>query len=254
MFAQKITFIIVEYNTVDKLSSFVTLINDSTQGYLCEIIVVCNTLFTLEEQGELQTQHPEVIFCFNSKNYGYAKAINIGFEKAEGDIIVVANLNCIIKDINPNLIFHAFENDSSLGIIGPEIKDSNGIVQESFRDFMTIKTFLKRQLNRFVFNKKIQFEPHEGHKVVDWIIGAFIITKRDVFVKLQGFDSKYFMYVEDLDFCKRAHKKGYKTIYDPRLKIEYNASRRSVSNFNKYTFIHIKSVLRFFTKSFKLIF
>ena len=86
-------------------------------------------------------------------------------------------------------------------------------------------------------------EPVHG----DWVIGAFMMCRRDFYEKIGGLSEDYFMYCEDMDWCKRAHQAGYEVVYFPGTVIQYKGTRAARRSW-KYAKIHIKSLLTYWRK------
>jgi len=85
--------------------------------------------------------------------------------------------------------------------------------------------------------------------VVDWVIGAFMLTKKAYFDMVGGFDYKtYFMYAEDMDLCHELKLKGLDTVYYPLVAAQYVGTRAARSN-KKYTKIFLCSLFGYWKKN-----
>jgi GT2 family glycosyltransferase len=122
---------------------------------------------------------------------------------------------------------------------------------------MTPKRFAARFLKRVLFQKGVVLRTgfdYEKIQPVDWVVGGFMIVKSEAIQQVGLMDEKYFLYVEDMDWCKRFWDHGYKVVYFPELLVEYKISKKSTSPlvlkgfFSKYSMYHIKSYLRFLRK------
>ena len=86
--------------------------------------------------------------------------------------------------------------------------------------------------------------------IVDWVIGAFMLTKKEYFDMVGGFDyNRYFMYVEDMDLCHELKLKGLDTVYYPLVSAQYVGTRAARNN-KKYTKIFIHSLFGYWKKNF----
>ena len=149
------------------------------------------------------------------------------------------------------------ENNINVGIVGPKLLNNNGKIQESARSFPTLLsilwrgTFLHKMFpNANLYRKYLlaNFD-HSQIKEVDWVIGACQIIRKQVFEKIGLLDEKYFFGYEDIDFCRRAKKAGWKTVYWPDSEIYHRYSRTSAKGFfNQAKLQHIKSILYYFWK------
>ena len=77
-----------------------------------------------------------------------------------------------------------------------------------------------------------------------WLSGAFLCTDINTYKILEGFDTSYFMYYEDADFCRRAHKNGFKLRVLKDMVIEHEGKRNSKRNWRHLSW-HVKSLLRY---------
>ena len=111
---------------------------------------------------------------------------------------------------------------------------------------------IKKRIDRITYEGLDKSKP----TLVDWLSGCFLIIRRDFFENIEGFDSRFFMYFEDVDICRKARKFGLKTLFEPRVKIvhrgSYQSSRgKSLLNillFNKAARYHIISWLKYLYK------
>jgi GT2 family glycosyltransferase len=200
---------------------------------------------------------PDIKWIFNSANGGFAKGMNAGLKNCIGDVVVVMNPDVRITTKNISLVLDYILDNRDVGVIGPRIIDKNGSIQDSCRPFMSPLKFLSRIPRRIIGGKDVLLEKQfEYRKIqsVDWVIGAFMMIRREVLEKIGGLDEGYFLYVEDMDWCMRFWKSGYKVIYYPDLEIQYKGDRKSTSAitekkfFNRYMYYHFKSYLRFLVK------
>jgi len=83
---------------------------------------------------------------------------------------------------------------------------------------------------------------------VDWLSGACMAIRREVFDQLAGFDEQFFMYWEDADLCKRAREAGWRVVYDPRVSVRHLGSRSSNKRPIASTIAFHRSVLRYYLK------
>jgi N-acetylglucosaminyl-diphospho-decaprenol L-rhamnosyltransferase len=82
----------------------------------------------------------------------------------------------------------------------------------------------------------------------DWVAGIFMFFPSQVFTEMNGFDERYFLYLEDVDLCSRLRLAGYKIVLDPRVLVIHNARRDSHANWQYFKW-HIFSGMRFFSST-----
>ena len=240
-----ISFVIIEYYSlqeIDKFSrSFINVVEDNY-----ELIVSSNSNYTDEEQRSIISQYPFAKWAFNERNGGFAYGMNEGLKVAQGDVLVVMNPDVkLISSLKPmidNLQAHP-----KVGIIAPKIVDEEGVIQDSLRHYITPWGFVMRHLDRILHKRKLNVKDFKDPVSVDWVIGAFMMCRRDFYEKVGGLSDDYFMYCEDMDWCKRAHLAGYDVVYYPGSIIEYKGTRSARKSW-KYTKIFIKSLLTYWRK------
>ncbi|EOI5752642.1 glycosyltransferase family 2 protein [Enterobacter hormaechei] len=115
------------------------------------------------------------------------------------------------------------------------------ICDPCIRKFPSFKDFLSSYLgfeNKTVVNKSQIFEPIE----VDWAAGSFLAVKSSYFNKVNGFNPKYFMYCEDIDFCMRMKSAGAKLIFIPDIKAMHLARHNNRKFLSKHFYWHLRSM------------
>lgn len=243
----KISFVIVEYHSINDIIACVNAIIEQKNTELeYEIIVSSNSMYSLNQQEKAQKSVRGATWIFNEKNGGFAYAMNQGLKHATGDLLVIMNPDVRIKGGLTEMTSY-FQSHSEAGIIAPQIINANGVIQDSFRTFITPWNFAYRHWQRLLRRKSSVEELIEPSEV-DWVIGAFMMTNRTVYEKVGALDDEYFMYCEDMDWCKRMHLQGYSVIYFPQAVIEYEGTRSARRSW-KYAWIFIKSLFRYWTKN-----
>lgn len=252
-----ISFVIIEYHSVQDIIDCSATINERCEGVEKEIIASSNSKYSVAKQKDLVDKLPYIKWIFNLQNLGFASGMNSGLRNCRGDVVVIMNPDVRINTRNISQIYEYIINNRDVGLVGPRIIDSNGLVQDSCRPFMSPLRFLNRIPKRIFGSKDVLLEnkfEYEKIQPVDWVIGAFMMLRRDALDKVGGLDDSYFLYVEDMDWCMRFWKSGYKVIYYPDLEIQYKGDRKSTSTlterkfFNKYMYYHFVSYIRFLLK------
>ncbi|MEG0518891.1 MAG: glycosyltransferase family 2 protein [Bacteroidales bacterium] len=245
----KISIIIVEYHSLLEIKKCVSSIRNYFQAHNYEIIISSNSCYSLPKIQQIQDEDKDIVWCINDLNGGFAYAMNSGLKIATGDILIITN---------PDVVFEAgiiqmakfLQNTSYLGAVAPKILDDLGNIQDSCRNYITLPSFCIRNVIRLIRRDTVILDKNiDLHKIqtVDWVIGAFIMVKREAYEITQGLDHKYFLYCEDLDWCTRIRKAGFEIAYYPQAIIRYTGSRRARESL-KYTMIFLKSLFRYWNK------
>lgn len=244
-----VSFIIIEYHSVNDVSNCVTTLTDCLQDQDIEIIVSSNSCYDSAMKERLIEQLPHVKWVFNPRNGGFAYGMNRGLEVATGRYLVIMNsdvrLHGKIKGMMEFLDTHA-----EVGVIAPKILNSRDMLQDSARSYVTLPRFLERTFKRIFGLNKSGLDrtfDYDVIQTVDWVIGAFIMVRREVYERTKGLDEGYFMYAEDLDWCTRIRRSGHEIVYYPMTVVEYEGSR-SARRSVRFALIFLKSHLRYWWK------
>lgn len=220
-----------------------------------ELIIIdnCSTDGTT---AYIKENYPDVFLIENKKKQGFAKNNNDGAKYAKGNYILILNPDIILTYNTIDILYKHLRANPSIGIVAPKLLNADLSIQYSARKFMSIKLLLIRIFTKGkdnIKNKTVQdylmcnISDKEAVEV-DWCMGAALLFKKDFYFKLGGFDEKFFLYVEDTDICNRCWKEGKKVIYLPEAEVIHK-HQRSSKNFNRKTWIHIKSLFYFFWKN-----
>ena len=225
-----ISFIIVNFNMADEIEKCINSIYKTNNDVSFEIIVVDNNSPDKKLQ-ELEKRNfwSDVYYFYLEENAGFGKGCNYGFTKAAGRYICFLNPDTILLEPIVLQIIDLFKKDQSIGIIGPrqqirkKIFDfSAGYYPNPFFEIFNLfylGTFLEA-LIVYVYTKIKKKEYYQ----LNWILGAAIFIKSEVFKQVGGFDKDFFMFFEEVDLCRRVSLKGFKIIYYPHLKINHIGS------------------------------
>ncbi len=196
-----------------------------------EVILVDNDTVSVPELP------PWVRLLRMEENAGFAKAQNRGAEASTGDLIVILNPDTTLKEEFFDKVEAFFEGHADAGLMGPRLLDFSGEVQLSARREVTMITGL---LGRTSFLTRLfpesslvrsQF-PAINESVpapVDWVSGACMVIRREVFESLGGFDERFFMYFEDADLCRRVREAGWRVYHAPGIEVFHGVGGSSRS-------------------------
>lgn len=193
-----------------------------------EVILINNTPNDRFENSKIK--------IVNNKNpLGFSANNNIAMKMARGDKILLLNSDAFVY---PDTLAKCYAQD--FDILGCQLLNQNLSVQPSWGYFPTLRRIFQFQIfvdnfpiiNRYIDTIHIRNkERFKKTKQVDWIMGAFVMLKREVFEKTNGFDENFFMYGEEVEFQYRAHKLGFRSWYFPQAQCVHlqGASIKSLS-------------------------
>lgn len=165
----------------------------------------------------------------NTENAGYAKGINFAASFAKGEILIIVNPDAELLNQDFEKIKEVFDENEKLAIAGLRLETYEKTTERTAGKFYNAFTFLIYSLG-LEDKLSLRFAPKEARKV-DFVSGGFLAVRRVIFNKLKGYDTDYFMYVEDMDLCYRARKAGFITMYLPYATIKHRGQGSSSKEF-----------------------
>lgn len=207
-----VSIIVLSYNTKELLRSCLESIYNYLPKEIFEVIVLDNA--SKDGSAEMvKKDFPQVNLIISEKNLGFAKGINTATKDAKGKYLFFLNSDAVLQDDSVLKMPQILDEEKNAGIIGGQLLHSDRSFQRSFGKFYTLPHAILmltggEKAELFLNKQKIK-------QKVDWVTGGFMMIKRNLFEELGGFDEDYFMYIEDMDLCYRAQKKGYDTYFDP---------------------------------------
>lgn len=242
----KLSIIVIEYHSIEEIKCFIGSLNQTIADIEYELVISSNSMYSKEQQKDVLADFPGITWTFNKKNGGFAYGMNEGLKVAIGDILAVVNPDVKIKSSLAPMIAY-LESRKEVGIIAPKIVDAEGIIQDSLRHYITPWGFVMRHVDRILHGSKLNVKEYNEPVKGEWVIGAFMMCRRDFFEKVGGLSDDYFMYCEDMDWCKRAHLAGYDVVYYPDTVIEYKGTRSARKSW-KYSKIFLTSLFTYWKK------
>ena len=225
----QLSIIIVNYNSRSLIEQCLVSVQKAIVGINAEIIIVDNNSTDGSEEY-LPAKFQRVKFIFNNENLGFAKACNQGFEISSGTYVLFLNPDTILTETCLKDCVSFFETHADAGAAGVRMLNEKGnFLKESKRGLPTPSTsFYKLFGLTAMFPRSGTIAKYyEGHlpenenNPVDVLSGAFMMIRREVFEKVNGFDGSFFMYGEDIDLSLRIGQQGYRNYYLGKISITH---------------------------------
>ncbi len=191
---------------------------------------------------ELVEQHmPSVRVVRTGANLGYAKAVNRGIAETTGRYVLVLNPDCEWRPGAIDALLRYADAHPRCGIAAPRIVNTDGSLEYSARSYPSPFAFL---FNRYSLLSRLwpgnpwtrrylmSDWDHQSPRSVDWVSGAAMLARRDAITVVGGMDEMYFMFNEDIDWCRRMNMGGWTVDYAPEAETVHHigASKGEVSN------------------------
>ena len=209
--------VIVNWNGGDHLSRCLASLRDFGGESVDRIIVVDNG--STDRSLTVAYATPGVTVIETGENLGFAKACNLGARRATTDFLLFLNPDAAVGAgvIDSVVSFMTAPQSTGVGICGVQLLDEDGRIARSCARFPTPVGLCLAAvgLGRVFRGSGMLMEDwsHDQTRDVDHVIGAFYFVRRAVFEELGGFDERFFMYLEDLDFSLRARRSGWHSRY-----------------------------------------
>lgn len=178
----------------------------------------------------------------NLRPLGYGANHNQAFASWESDFFLV--LNPDIRLGNFEISSLAFRMDASTLVCAPLVCSSHGSIEDSARRFPTPLGILKRVLFKKHANEYTVATEQKDIFFVDWLAGMFMLFRSSQYRKVKGFDTRFFMYLEDADICRRGQQLELKVEYHTQDSVVHDARRRSLKDLNHFVW-HLRSLMRY---------
>jgi len=262
-----LSIIIVSWNSKGFLVKCIDSILTKKTKINYEIIVVDNAS-TDGSTEVLRLKYPEVVIIRNPDNFGFAKANNIGIAKASGKYICFINSDVEVLDNCIDIMYVFMEENTDIGIAGPKIIGKDKFVQRSCMGFPTLWNLFSRSMaldllfpkTKIFGSQMMTYWPHDSIREVDVINGCFWMVRREAMLQVGPLDETFFIYAEDIDWCRRFHESGWRVIFYPLAEaIHYgggssiNAPMRFYIEMQKANFLYWKKYHNFISQQLYLL-
>ena len=215
-----LSIIIVNFNTRELLKECLKslIVNGRWQMVNSEVIVVDNASKD-KSPAMIKKNFPKVKLIENRTNLGFAQANNQGIKKAKGEYLLLLNPDTRVEPGSLEKLIQFAQKHPEAGIVGAKLINPDGSVQPSVYHFPT----LGRATREYWLSQEGVYEKYapKSKKAieVEAVTGAAMLIPRKTIEKVGLLDERYFMYFEDLDYCRRIRQAGLKVYYLPEAEI-----------------------------------
>ncbi len=258
----KLLIALVNYKTTALLVKCLdSLKNQKIEADYGIVVVDNNSLDGGVEQ--LKAEYPYVTVLANNTNNGYASAVNQAIQTFDSQYILLLNPDIEVKTDAIDAMLRFMNENSDVGVVGGKLLNPDGTLQYSCRTFYTLPTIIMRRtfLGKLFPNSKILTRhlmsdwDHNSVRDVDWMLGACLMIRRSALQDVGLMDERFFLYFEDVDWCYRMKKCGWRVCYLPEAEIIHHHQRQSAKGLlNKTLLFHIMSMFRFYDKWGKVLY
>lgn len=227
-----VSVIVVSWNAQGYLRECLESLTETKLLHTLEVIVVDNA--SSDGSPEMvASEFPRVRLIKNDKNLGFAKANNIGIRESTGRYVSLVNSDINVLPNCLDLLVKHLDEHPSVGLAGPRILNADRTLQSSCRKFPSLwnnfceASGLFRIFPRVSFfsTEHMLYFPHDRVMDVDVLVGCFWMIRREALEKVGLLDEDFFIYSEDLDWCRRCWYAGWRVNLFPEAHaIHYRAA------------------------------
>jgi len=203
---------------------------------------------------------PQVELIANEENVGFARAVNQGLARCEGDVVLLVNPDCVVPAATADALVAYLRGHADVAVIGPRLREADGSVNISAHPIATFASTLGNRARRFfpfltpLLARHSRFGSYDAclHATEPTEVGMVIaacVAVRGEFLRdeLGGLDEGYFMYFEDMELCLQAWQRGRRVVYLPAVEAFHEGGASSGDRSHVWP-LHTRSTLRFHAK------
>ena len=207
-----VSIIIVNYNTEKLILDCLDSIYNNTNGFDFEVIVVDNNS---PNKPNFLEKDQRIKYIQSEKNLGFGKANNLGAEYAIGKYLLFLNPDTIVLENAITILYEQISKDSTIGICGGNLLSNE---MDETHSYYMIPPGIWNEI--IILFKLDSLNPQYNHTQeiidVEYITGADLMIRKDLFNEIGGFDKDFFMYFEETYLCYRIRLLGYRVVNIPQ--------------------------------------
>jgi N-acetylglucosaminyl-diphospho-decaprenol L-rhamnosyltransferase len=251
-----VSIVVVSYNTAALLRQCLDSIR-ANSGPRREVFVVDNAS-TDESAALVGAEFPEIRLIANTSNVGFTRANNQALRLARGRHLLLLNPDAELRPGALAALVAYLDANLDVGVVGPRLYYPDGKIQSSRRRFPTLatgfveSTILQRWFPRLALLCRFYCDDLPTDRVcdVDWVVGACMLVRGDVAARVGLLDERFFMYSEELDWCRRIRTAGWRVAYTPDAEVVHHESRSAEQNLSRRDILFNESKVKYFAKHF----
>ncbi len=256
-----VSIIIVSYNTKELTLKAIESVVNTIKNISYEVFIVDNASTDGSIEAIEKICNKNIKLICNKENLGFSAANNIAIRKAVGRYILLLNSDTIVKPdaIEMSIKYMDKDKEKAIGALGCKVVLRDGTLDKACkRGFPTpwnsLTYFLKLD-KLFPSNKKfggyhLTYIKDNDIAEVDCVMGAFMLLRKETIEDVGLLDEAFFMYGEDVDWCYRIKKAGWKIMYYPKAEIIHYKKASSAKKGSKTIKEFYKSMHIFYNKNF----
>lgn len=224
-----LSVLIVSYNTREMtLECLRVLARELPPGLAAEILLVDNASSD-GSVAAVRAAFPAVRLLVSDRNAGFGAANNLALAQAKGRYLLLLNTDAFPRPGAVRVLVDLLERRADVGVVGPRLLYADGSLQQScFRFTTPLYAWLENLGATKLFRRHPAWDDYRGwdhasEREVDFVIGACLLLRREVYERVGGFDERFFMYQEEADWQKRIRQAGWRVVFTPAAEVVHLA-------------------------------
>ncbi len=257
MDAVKFSVVVVSWNVSALLMRCLRALEKEREAGVGLEVFVADNASTDGSARQVREHYPWARLTASEKNLGFARAVNAALEQAQGQYFVLLNPDTEVAagfftDLEKSFVRHP-----RAAVIGGHLMNEDGSTQASVRRFPTRYVLVLEAVKLLgrvpgLAGKYLMADfDYRMAQEVDQVMGACFAMPASVWQELHGFDPGFYLWFEEVDFCRRAKAAGYEVWYEPALTVLHTrgASFKQLTKFQKH-YLFTNSLLKYARKHF----
>jgi N-acetylglucosaminyl-diphospho-decaprenol L-rhamnosyltransferase len=245
---EDVSAVVVNYNAKEHLLACLDSLNDEGVA----MVVVADNGSTDGSGQAVLERYPTAKWVPTGANLGYGAGANMGAALVGGVYLLVSNPDVVLEEGSVGALRTFLNRNPRVAVVGPRILDASRSLYPSARRFPDMLEALGHGIvgqfwegNPFSRRYRMTDWDHSQRREVDWVSGACFLARREAWDEVGGFDSSYFMYMEDVDLCRRLRAKGWTIAYEPAAQVVHAQGVSADQHPYRMLFAHHVSMWRF---------
>ncbi len=217
-----LSVVVVSWNGKDILHRCLSSLQQHLRKVDYEVILVDNA--SSDGSPEMvEREWPEIRLIRNARNLGFGTGNNIGMAMARGEFFLLLNSDAYLIDDTPVRLIERLRARPDAGVVGPMLRFEDGRLQASAHRFCSFSRLFLEELILYKLLPRARvadlflgaYWDHGNEREADWITGACMLVRREVFEQTGGFDPDMFLYGEEVEWCHRIRAGGWSVVFSP---------------------------------------
>ncbi|HPQ39043.1 MAG TPA: glycosyltransferase family 2 protein [bacterium] len=251
-----LSIVTISTNEGDQLADSARSVQNGIEGLRVEYFVIDNG--STDNTAGVAAACPEITLIRNTERLGFSTNNNMALRRSTGRYALLLNPDTILEPDTLPFMIRYMDQHADIGASACKLVNPDGSIQFTARRFPTPAAIIARWAHldrifpdmRFLRNYLMSDWDHDSERDVDWLVGAFILIRREVLDTVGFLDTSFDpLYYEDIDLCYRIRSAGWRIRYVPYVRTVHLYDRESAQTvFNKWTLVHFRNIIRYFWK------